>query len=125
MIPRDTTPAFTAAEFQAALELFGPDPGAAERARELELAIRSPEGTPNGQLSQPKESLGQQPFHPIPIIAPDLLMALSLVNPALETKVRSYINASGLITGLLAERWEAQRSRLKAALAGTDRHPRK
>ena len=56
MIPRDTTPAFTAAEFQAALELFGPDPGAAERARELELAIRSPEGTPNGQLSQPKES---------------------------------------------------------------------
>jgi hypothetical protein len=43
-------------------------------------------------------------------------MMLSLVDPILEAKVRSYMAESRLITGLLAERWEAQRERLKEAL---------
>ena len=60
------------------------------------------------------------PYHhaafPSIAISPDLLMMLSLVDPILEAKVRSYMAESRLITGLLAERWEAQRERLKEAL---------
>jgi hypothetical protein len=60
------------------------------------------------------------PYHnaafPSIAISPDLLMMLSLVNPILEAKVRRYMAESRLITGPLAERWEAQRERLKEAL---------
>jgi len=114
---------FSTAEFRAALELFGPVEGSEDQARQFSEMISAAEAARErrgGNLTGPVEQEGSSYRHaafPSIAISPDLLMMLSLVNPILEAKVRSYMAESRLITGPLAERWEAQRERLKEALA--------